>query len=201
MKTELCELFLKHLSDKTKIGNNGHSYSKEYFNLFKDIRNNHIKMLEIGIGNKAIMDPLVGAEYKPGASLRAWKEFFINAQIYSFDIQKEVIFEEDRIKCFEGDQSCNEGLDKVLSKIFDHNGKEFKFDVIIDDGSHILGHQLHTLLYLIKYLKNDGIYVVEDVRFHDIHHFKNLVVPNASISFIHRGENDWDSFIVYKLNS
>ena len=33
----------------------------------------------------------------PGASLRVWKDFFSNAKIYGSDIDKDILFNEDRI--------------------------------------------------------------------------------------------------------
>jgi hypothetical protein len=198
MKTELCELFEKYLADKTNWNGRGHTYSSEYYNLFKDLKEKKLKILEIGIGTRNHMVSIVGEEYKPGASLRAWRDFFINSQIYAFDIDKNIVFEEERIKCFQGDQSTNTELQNVLQKMFVFNGDEFKFDIIIDDGSHELNHQVTSLLFFLKHLKENGIYIVEDVRASNIQHFENLDVPNASITYIHKGENEWDNFVVYK---
>lgn len=39
------------------------------------------------------------------------------------------------------------------------------FDIIIDDGSHILSDQLFSINYFYKYLKKDGYYVIEDYKF------------------------------------
>ena len=36
--------------------------------------------------------------YKQGASLRSWQEYFPNAMIYGGDIQEDTQFEENRIK-------------------------------------------------------------------------------------------------------
>jgi hypothetical protein len=38
-----------------------------------------------------------------------------------------------------------------------------KFDIIIDDGSHIMDHQIVTLNRLFKHLNDGGIYIIEDV--------------------------------------
>jgi cephalosporin hydroxylase len=38
-----------------------------------------------------------------------------------------------------------------------------KFDIIIDDGSHIMENQFKTLRNFYPFLKSGGIYVVEDV--------------------------------------
>ncbi len=40
----------------------------------------------------------------------------------------------------------------------------YKFDIIIDDGSHILQDQIKTFHLLKKLMKKNGIYVIEDVN-------------------------------------
>lgn len=197
MKTLLCELFEKYGSDKTKGTYNGHSYSAEYYNLFKDIQLKVENMLEIGIGNVDIMNPLVPG-YKPGASLRAWRDFFINANIYSFDNRNDVLFSEYRIDCFYADQSVEQSLYDAIGEIYKLKNNEFLFDIIIDDGSHVVGHQMHTLLWLTKYLKKDAFYIVEDVRRSENTNFKNLETPGLERLLLYNGLNDWDDFIVYK---
>jgi hypothetical protein len=39
-----------------------------------------------------------------------------------------------------------------------------QFDVIIDDGSHAWEHQLETLKNFYPYLKQNGIYIIEDIN-------------------------------------
>ena len=48
---------------------------------------------------------------KPGASLRVWRDYFPNAIIYGADIDKDILFAEERIKTFYIDQ-----LDPVAIK-------------------------------------------------------------------------------------
>jgi len=38
------------------------------------------------------------------------------------------------------------------------------FDIIIDDGSHYVDHQLFTFNTMFKNLSNEGIYIIEDVN-------------------------------------
>ena len=40
----------------------------------------------------------------PGVSLRVWIDYFFNAKIYGGDIDKEILFEEERSKTFYVDQ-------------------------------------------------------------------------------------------------
>ena len=67
----------------------------------------------------------------PGASLRVWRDYFFNALIYGGDIDKNILFEEDRIKTFYVDQ-----LDVTSIKSMWDNIRVNNFDIIIDDGLH-----------------------------------------------------------------
>ena len=49
----------------------------------------------------------------------------------------------------------------MLSKIVK---KYKKFDIIIDDGSHINSHVKKTFNFLFKYLRNNGTYFIEDLQ-------------------------------------
>jgi cephalosporin hydroxylase len=96
--------------------------------------------------------------YKPGASLRAWREFFPNATIYGVDIQPDTQFsDEERIVTMLCDTSDSDQVKKLMNTL---NNEQF--DIIIDDGSHILANQLKTLRNLYPFLKSGGFYVVED---------------------------------------
>ena len=92
-----------------------------------------------------------------GASLRMWREFFPNAQIYGADISPQWMFKGKRIKTFLCDQSKKEDLVKLIS----HIGHDI--DLVIDDGSHIPQNQVFTCLTLMSLLKKDAIYIIEDV--------------------------------------
>ena len=43
-------------------------------------------------------------EFNPGASLRAWRDYFVKADIYGADIDKKILFNENKIKNFYVDQ-------------------------------------------------------------------------------------------------
>ena len=95
---------------------------------------------------------------KPGASLRVWKEYFSNAEIYGADIDKNVLFFENRIKTYHVDQLDEKKIREMWSQI---NKKEF--DLIIDDGLHSYDAAKTLFLNSIDKLKKGGIYIIEDV--------------------------------------
>ena len=52
---------------------------------------------------------------------------------------------------------------QILNNIFEIHQFSF-FDLIIDDGSHNLKDIIYSLNYFFKYLKNNGIFVIEDFK-------------------------------------
>ena len=51
----------------------------------------------------------------------------------------------------------------TIVKIFISNNFS-KFDIIIDDGSHLLSDIIISLNFFFKYLNNKGIYIIEDFK-------------------------------------
>jgi len=194
-ETELCNLLYKYHSDKCpRIL---HTYSPYYFELLKPIQRDVKNLLEIGVGNNSLMSPLVGAKYTAGASLRAWRDFFPNACIFSIDIQREVLFEEDRIKCFYADQSCLKSLRKFISLLKeDSKQPDLLFDIIIDDGSHVLNHARNSLIALYPYLRTGGFYIIEDIKNTEIHLWLKCLPMYGRLIKVHIGNEPQDSFVV-----
>ena len=135
MKTELCNIMKNHGSDK---GDDWHNYTQIYSVLFNNLRTEISRVFELGIGS---VNPAISSHmkkiYSPGGSLRGWREFFNNAQIYAADIDKDILHPEERITKFYVDQTNP----AVVSEMWNQVGVD-NFDIIIDDG-------LHTYLSLI----------------------------------------------------
>ena len=129
---------------------NAHWYAQHYHRHFQGLRKKRLKILEIGVGGDD--DPKRG-----GASLRMWKKYFPNGQIYSIDIHDKSFLQEQRIRIFRGSQADEVFLRKVYSEIG-------PVDIIIDDGSHINEHVISTFKVLFPLLKDGGIYVGEDLQ-------------------------------------
>ena len=80
--------FLYFGSDKTTT----HNYHYIYSFLFPD-RNTTFNLLEIGLGtNNPKIVSSMGLNGKPGASIRALKEIYINASIYGADVDENILF-------------------------------------------------------------------------------------------------------------
>ena len=121
-----------------------HGYVKHYAKLFHEIKNNNIKILEIGV--------------QEGWSHQMWHDYFPNGTIYGIDITPECkSIENDRIKIEIGDQGD-------LNFLKDYGSRNGPFDIIIDDGSHMVLHQITSLNVFFPFLKSGGTYVIEDLH-------------------------------------
>jgi hypothetical protein len=164
-QTDLCNIAIKHKTDKVFAYR--HNYTPCYFSLFEGKRYDRNNILEIGLGYVGydetygnIMQHMKNENYVPGASHRMWEEFFPNSLIYGLDINEKILFNTERIKTFRANQYHKEDLDLFMKAI----GSETKFDIIIDDGSHVPEHQIFTMLYFLDKINQEtGIYVIEDV--------------------------------------
>lgn len=195
-KTELCILFENYKSDKCPAIN--HTYSPLYFDLLSEIKYSATNVLEIGIGNINLMKGIVGEDYSAGASIRAWRDFFPNAMIYTVDILEDVLFEEDRIKSYQMDQSSHESINKFLEIISTNNNNPIDFDFIIDDGSHKIDHMIISAYEFSKSLKSGGIYIIEDVQEKYLPALLDVEFKELEVFNIYRGNTEWDNFIAYK---
>ena len=153
-KDKLSVLAEKYGCDKTP--SIFHSYTPFYDEL---LRNRDVKrVLEIGIGTVSTMCHLT--DYKPGASLRMWAEYFPKAYIYGLDIDHAVLINEigGRIHSLVCDQSAEKSL-LLTAELLGGN-----FDLILDDGSHIVEHQALTAnTFIPKLLAPNGVYIIEDI--------------------------------------
>lgn len=132
----LDELALKYGTDKSS---DFHNYTDIYYRFFNDKKNDVHNVLELGVFH--------------GNSLRMWRDFFKNAEIYGIDINASCMFEEERIKVIIGNQTDED----LLINLPDN------FDIIIDDAGHHSNEQIKSFEYLFSKLKSGGMYVVEDV--------------------------------------
>lgn len=139
MYEKIKSLFNKYDCDKA----DKHLYHKIYGPEFEKRRDQNINILEIGI-------------FK-GASTRSLLEYFPNAVFYGIDIFERVSLESidihsnPRVNWIKGDSMS----------VKPDWGVEFDF--IIDDGAHWPNANRLTFLNCIQFLKEDGVYWIEDV--------------------------------------
>jgi len=141
--SSLKDLAYKYNVDKINGHENYMDFYEEY--LFDD-RMRVKNILEIGV-----LD---------GNSLRMWREYFPNATIHGIEYNdcKYLENEIENCKIYVGDQADIEFLKTFVEKA------DCLFDVIIDDGSHQMSHQIDSMKFLFNHVKNGGFYFVEDVE-------------------------------------
>lgn len=120
-----------------------HTFTRFYEPYFQPLRNQAITILEIGI-------------YE-GASLRMLQSYFPHAEIHAIDVNPTSIRKYgDRIHTY----LCSQTDGAKLKSLFG----DMKFDIIIDDGSHVTSHQQFSLGMLFPLVKPGGIYICEDIH-------------------------------------
>jgi len=126
-----------------------HFYTEVYEALARPRRREPVKLLEVGVG---------GYEgWLGGESLLMWAAYFPKGRIYGIDLVDKTALSRDRIKVFQCSQVDRERLTALAREIG-------PFDFVIDDGSHMNAHQIETFRILWPFVKDGGIYVVEDVQ-------------------------------------
>ncbi len=138
MDSELTIIGKKYNTDKSTY----HGFTDFYNKHLSAYRDEFQNILEIGVFN--------------GSSLKMWKEYFTKSKILAIDIYDKKVFNDDRISTFICDQSDKNTLNDIFQGI--------TFDMIIDDGSHIMSHQQLSFIYLFDKLKSGGFYIIEDLH-------------------------------------
>lgn len=177
----LGKLFNQHGSDKATA----HDYFKLYGHILQELGvKNHLALLEIGMGtNKAGLVSTMGAGGRPGASLRAFRDFLPNAKIFGADIDRDILFTEDRITTRQVDQLDRKSFQPLTIE-------QEMFDIIIDDGLHSTPANMNTMIWAMKHIKPGGYIVIEDIS-------SDLVSNWDVVSFIISHTAMWRSQLLH----
>lgn len=159
LNTMNTELEIKHGQTDTDK-NSTHCYIDYFYeNEFKKYKDKPISLLEIGIN--------------AGGSIYLWSKYFQNAKIFGLDVNGENIKEKYR------------NLPNVNYVIRDAYGPTSadsfeNFDIIIEDGNHILESQIKAIKLFLPKLNDGGVFIIEDVQSFD---FLNILKDNTPIEF------------------
>jgi len=204
--TPLCITMEKYGSDKGSTRPSHHNYTRLYHSLFNSHINSGMRIFELGIGTNNVNLPSnMGKNGRPGASLRAWSEYFPNSQIFGADIDRDILFQESRIKTF----YCNQ-LDKLsIKEMWDHSDLNDNFDIIIEDGLHTFDANVCFFENSIHKVKTGGLYIIEDVIVHNLHLYQakieqwKSIYPDLSfrIKNISNERNNFDNCLIIIQNN
>lgn len=154
---------LKNLFNKFGSDKSDKLHSFVYFYIFENFKINSI--FEIGLGTNNIkIRSNMGIDGKPGASLRAFRDF-LDIKVYGADIDKNILFQEKNIETFYIDQLDRNSIKNIRNLIP-------KVDLIIDDGLHQPDANLNSIIDLLEHLNPKGILVIEDIGQNFLYIFK-----------------------------
>lgn len=157
-QSSLAEELNYYGSDKASV----HDYHKIYGSILDTKRQEPINILEIGLGtNNLDVISNMGPTGKPGASIRAFRDWAPKANVFGADVDRRILFNEHRILTFWVDQTDQKSLTDLAKEL-----KGYRFDLIIDDGLHLPNANLRTMATFLPMLHQDGVYVVEDINCH-----------------------------------
>jgi hypothetical protein len=155
-RRDLAELTERHGTDKgpasitrsSRFGRkhtlSGKGYTDTYAHFFDVLRDQPIRLLEIGIDR--------------GASIPVWEEFFPHGTLAAIDIEERCArYQTDRTRVHIGSQTDPDFLRRV-------NAASGPFDVVIDDGGHMMDHHHVSLTTLWPLLPAGALYVIEDLH-------------------------------------
>jgi len=208
--TPLCEIMGRNRSDKgcVNILSSWHNYTTFYHSIFKDIQFNNLRIFELGLGTNNVNLPSnMGENGRPGASLYGWAEFFPNSYIYGADIDKDILFNTEKINTFYCDQTNPE----IIKTMWNEEKLKENFDIIIEDGLHTYNANVCFFENSIHKLKPNGYFIIEDIvkseqylfinkikdwemQYKDCI-FKLITIPSNA------NQHDNNLLVVYKTNS
>ena len=135
-----------HPSKKTKIKIQAHGYSKFYQDIFYPIKNEVLNIIEIG------------SFY--GNASAALFFYFKKSKIYGADINPDMFrYKGNRVESLYVNSSS---LSSIKNELIN---KKIKFDIIIEDASHMLKDQIISLFYLFPTLNKGGYFIIEELDF------------------------------------
>jgi hypothetical protein len=150
--TPLCHLATKYCTDKSpyNLVTHRHPYTPVYDMFLRPFQlQSSLKLGEVGVLN--------------GASIEMWKDYFPKASIHAFDISIESLVKvkaKSDANTYLVDENDVHGIVPCLE---DATSDEILFDILLEDASHRLDHQLHFLKDAIRYVRPGGLLIIEDI--------------------------------------
>ena len=149
----LRDALLYYGSDKASI----HDYDVIYEN-FAAVRGRPGVVLEIGLGTSASLPSSMGPLARPGASVRAFRDW--GAFVVGCDIDKKTLFSEPGIVTLQVDQLSTVSFRQLEGTLGALGG----IDLVIVDGLHTPEADLNSLVALAPWLSPTGLLVLEDIE-------------------------------------
>lgn len=125
---------------------NAHTYPVVYDKLFLPYKNREVNFLEIGLnfgGNVALVCDYFDKVHVDGIDIADTVDYDISPKLKTHFTFHHGSFDDS----------------SIVSKL-----AEKQYDVILEDGSHQLAHQLKSIEIYLPLLKPDGVMIIEDIQ-------------------------------------
>lgn len=128
-----------------RLVNKWDNYIEVYETFLEKYRGKEFTFLEIGVAH--------------GGSLQIWRKYFgEKATLIGVDVNPECKkFEDNETKIHIGSQEDPQFLESLKKAIP-------KVEVLLDDGGHTMKQQITTFKHLFSHVKEDGLYICEDLH-------------------------------------
>ena len=128
--------------DKEGWGDKGtlHSYIEIYDKYME--KKDSISILEIGV--------------QKGHSIRMWQDYFQNSKVYGIDVTLANVIFDQLENVYVCDGTDEDAINATLG--------DLKLDYVVDDGSHLIEHQIKSFDIIWPRIKTGGRYFIEDVN-------------------------------------
>lgn len=132
------------IGDVVSDKNTSHSYIDYFYeDEFAKYQDKPISFLEIGINN--------------GSCFEMWRNYFKNPkELVGVDVREDFVFPIFRFLKGVTYHFCD-AYDKTFADSLS------QFDIIIDDGSHLMEHQVQFIELYLDHLNSGGVMVIEDI--------------------------------------
>lgn len=160
-------------SEGSDKGSGWHNYSRVYHAFFDGLRSSSFAIFELGMGttNPDIKSNM-GPSGRPGASLRGWSRYFINAEIYGADIDPEIVggpHDSERITTAWVDQTNPQTIASLWERF------PTEFEIMIDDGLHEGQANVTFLENSHHKLSQTGVWIIEDITPGDVQYLSSAL--------------------------
>ncbi len=162
---ELYNKDLYYLFDHFNSLRKKHGYAEVLEKNLNEIREKNIDILEIGTAK--------------GDGLASFYFYFPKSSLIGIDNNPfRIRYKSKRIRNI----YCDISSKNIMKNLTNHLNK--KFDLIIEDCSHLLMDQINCFVENFKNLKEKGIYIVEDLNFPEIHKKYNPTDESINLKVI-----------------
>jgi len=151
-----------------------HSYQHIYYKYLQSVvrkkcagatpQYRKVRLLEIGLG--------CGTTKGPGGGVKMWRALLTEPlvlELHVMEFAKDCAIKwakdnphlvtSPKVNLHFGDQGSPADLERLRKEL----GSE-KFDIIVDDGSHINDHMRKSLMHLFPHVAPGGVYIIEDLH-------------------------------------